>query len=110
MDIEKFTERSKGFIQAAQGLAQRESHQRLMPEHLLKVLLDDKEGLAANLIKAAGGDPDAALAAATAALERLPKVDGFGAGQGYLGPELARVLEQAEAIAKKCGDSFVTGD
>jgi ATP-dependent Clp protease ATP-binding subunit ClpB len=81
-----------------------------MPEHLLKVLLDDKEGLAANLIKAAGGDPAAALAAATAALERLPKVEGSGAGQVYLGPELARVLEQAEEIAKKSGDSFVTAE
>ncbi|HWK47115.1 MAG TPA: ATP-dependent chaperone ClpB [Stellaceae bacterium] len=110
MDIEKFTERSKGFLQAAQGLAQRLAHQRLMPEHLLKVLLDDKEGLAANLIRSAGADPAAALIAVDAALGKLPRVEGAGAGQIYMGPELARVLDQAEEIAKKAGDSFVTAE
>jgi ATP-dependent Clp protease ATP-binding subunit ClpB len=107
MDIEKFTERSKGFIQAAQGSALRRGHQRLMPDHLLKTLLDDKEGLAANLIRSAGGQPELALAAVEAALDKLPKVEGGGAGQVYLGPELARVLESAEELAKKAGDSFV---
>ena len=110
MDIEKFTERSKGFIQAAQGLALRRGHQRLMPEHLLKTLLDDKEGLAANLIRAAGGQPELALAATETALDKLPKVEGGGAGQVYLGPELARVLDNAEEQAKKAGDSFVAAE
>src|SRR5271156_1594053 len=110
MDIEKFTERSKGFIQAAQGLALRRGHQRLMPEHLLKTLLDDKEGLAANLIRAAGGQPELALAATETALDKLPKVEGGGAGQVYLGPELARVLDTAEEQAKKAGDSFVAAE
>ncbi|MGB8843957.1 MAG: ATP-dependent chaperone ClpB [Aliidongia sp.] len=110
MDIEKFTERSKGFIQAAQGLAVRRGHQRLMPDHLLKILLDDKEGLAANLIRSAGGQPELALVAVETALDKLPKVEGGGAGQVYLGPELARVLESAEAQAKKAGDSFVAAE
>src|SRR5271163_3549052 len=99
MDIEKFTERSKGFIQAAQGLAQRRGHQRLMPEHLLKVLLDDEEGLAANLIRATGGQPEVALSGVDAALDKLPRVDGAGAGQVFVGPELARVLDNAEEQA-----------
>ncbi|MEA2756947.1 MAG: ATP-dependent Clp protease ATP-binding subunit ClpB [Aliidongia sp.] len=107
MDIEKFTERSKGFIQAAQGLAVRRGHQRLMPDHLLKILLDDKEGLATNLIRSGGGQPERALAGVETALDKLPRVEGGGAGQVYLGPELARVLEDAEAQAKKAGDSFV---
>ncbi|HLZ64802.1 MAG TPA: ATP-dependent chaperone ClpB [Aliidongia sp.] len=110
MNIEKFTERSQGFIQAAQGLAQRRNHQRLMPEHLLKTLLDDNEGLAANLIRSAGGDPAAALRAVEAALDKLPRIEGSGAGQVYLGPELARVLDNAEEQAKKAGDSFVTAE
>ena len=110
MDIEKFTERSKGFIQAAQGLALRRGHQRLTPEHLLKTLLDDKEGLAANLIRAAGGQPELALAAVDTALGKLPTVEGAGAGQVYLSPELARVLENAEEQAKKAGDSFVAAE
>ena len=110
MNIEKFTERSQGFIQAAQGLAQRRNHQRLMPEHLLKILLDDKEGLAANLIRSAGGDPAAALRAVEATLDKLPRIEGAGAGQVYLGPELARALESAEEQAQKAGDSFVTAE
>jgi len=108
MDFEKYTERSRGFMQAAQGLALRGGHQQLTPEHFLKVLLDDKEGLAANLIRAAGGDPARALAAVDAELNKLPKVEGAGAGQVYLGRDLARVLEQAEQVARKAGDSFVT--
>ncbi len=110
MDIEKYTERSRGFIQAAQSLAQRSGHQRLTPEHLLKTLLDDREGLAANLIRAAGGDPAAALAATEAALAKQPKVDGAGAGQLYLAPETARLFESAEQIAGKAGDSYVTAE
>ena len=110
MNIEKFTERSQGFVQAAQGLAQRRNHQRLMPEHLLKILLDDKEGLAANLIRSAGGDPAAALRAVEATLDKLPRIEGAGAGQVYLGPELARALESAEEQAQKAGDSFVTAE
>jgi ATP-dependent Clp protease ATP-binding subunit ClpB len=110
MDQEKLTERSKGFLQSAQGLALRSGHQRLTPEHLLKILLDDEEGLAANLIRTAGGQPELALAAAEAALAKQPKVEGSGAGQVYLGPELARVLDSAEEQAKKAGDSFVTAE
>jgi len=108
MDIDKYTERSKGFIQSAQGLALRSGHQRLTPEHLLKVLLEDKEGLCANLIRAAGGDPQVVLSAVEAELGKQPRVEGSGAGQVYLTPEIARVFEQAEQIAQKAGDSFVT--
>ena len=108
MELEKYTERSKGFIQAAQNLALRSGHQRLVPEHLLKILLDDKEGLSANLIRAAGGNPQAALQAVETELNRQPKVEGSGAGQVYMSPELARLFEQAEKIAEKAGDSFVT--
>src|SRR5262244_1613649 len=108
MDIEKYTERSRGFIQAAQSLAQRSGHQRLTPEHILKVLLDDREGLCANLIRAAGGDPKQALTGVEAALAKLPTVEGGGAGQLYLAPETARLFDQAEKIAEKAGDSYVT--
>jgi ATP-dependent Clp protease ATP-binding subunit ClpB len=110
MDIEKYTERSRGFLQAAQTLAQRSGHQRLTPEHLLKVLLDDREGLAANLIRAAGGDPARALGATEAALAKLPRVEGEGAGQLYMATETARLFEQAEKLADKAGDSFVTAE
>src|ERR671921_611617 len=108
MDLEKYTERSKGFVQSAQNLALRSGHQRLTPEHLAKVLLEDKEGLCANLIKAAGGDPKIVLAQIEAELNKMPKVEGSGAGQVYLSPELARVCDQAEKIAEKAGDSYVT--
>jgi ATP-dependent Clp protease ATP-binding subunit ClpB len=110
MEFEKFTERSQGFVQAAQALALREGHQRLSPEHLLKALLDDREGLAAGLIRAAGGDPARALKAAEAELAKLPKVEGAGAGQVYLSPELARAFEQARQVAEKAGDSYVTAE
>ncbi len=110
MDIEKYTERSRGFIQAAQSLAQRSGHQRLTPEHILKILLDDREGLAANLIRASGGDPARALSGVEAALAKLPKVEGGGAGQLYLAPETARLFEAAEKIADKAGDSYVTAE
>ena len=108
MDLEKYTERSKGFVQSAQGMALRSGHQRLTPEHLAKVLLEDKEGLCANLIKAAGGDPKIVLAQVEAELNKQPKVEGSGAGQVYMSPELARVFDQAEKIAEKAGDSYVT--
>ncbi len=110
MQIEKYTSRSRGFLENAQGLALRSGHQRFTPEHLLKVLLDDEEGLAANLIRAAGGRPDQALAKTEEALAALPKVEGSGAGQVYLAPETARVLDQAEKLAEKAGDSFVTAE
>ncbi len=110
MDFEKYTERARGFVQAAQSLAQRRGHQQLLPLHLLKILLDDKEGLAAGLIKAAEGDHTAALSGAEAELERLPKVEGAGAGQVYLGADLARLFESAETLAQKAGDSFVTAE
>jgi len=106
MDFEKYTERAKGFVQAAQGLAQRRSHQQITPEHLLKVLIEDKEGLCANLIRAAGGEPRTVAAAVDAALERLPRVE--GGGQTYLAPETNRLFTEAEKIAEKAGDSFVT--
>src|SRR5947208_1535305 len=108
MELEKYTERSKGFVQSAQNLALRSGHQRLTPEHLLKVLLEDKEGLCANLIRAAGGDPQPVLLAVDAELNKQPKVEGSGAGQVYLSPELARVFDQAEKIAEKAGDRYVT--
>ncbi len=110
MDIEKFTERVRGFIQAAQTIAIREYHQRIAPEHLLKALLDDPEGAASGLIRAAGGDPVRAKAAVDAAVARIPKVSGPGAGQPMLTPELVRVLDSAQRAAEKAGDSFVAQD
>ena len=110
MDFEKYTERSRGFVQAAQTLAMRSGHQQLTPLHVLKVLLDDREGLAANLIRAAGGDPAGALRSVEADLAKLPKVEGAGAGQLYLTQETARLFEQAEQIAEKAGDSYVTAE
>jgi ATP-dependent Clp protease ATP-binding subunit ClpB len=105
MDTEKFTERARGFIQSAQGLALRSQHQAFKPEHLLKVLLDDEEGLSARLIRAAGGRPEEASRETELALARLPRVEG---GQMYLAPETARLFDSAQEIAKKAGDSFVT--
>ena len=110
MEFERYTERSSGFVQAAQALALTSGHQRFTPEHLLKVLLDDREGLAANLIAAAGGRPDQALEQTDTALEKLPKVEGSGAGQIYLAPETARVFEAAERLADKAGDGYVTAE
>ncbi|MEK0084443.1 ATP-dependent chaperone ClpB [Benzoatithermus flavus] len=108
MDFEKYTDRAKGFLQSAQGLALREGHQRFLPEHVLKVLLDDSEGMAANLIQAAGGNPKAAQKAVEDLLKKQPKVEGSGAGQLYMAPETARLFDSAQAIAKKAGDTFVT--
>jgi ATP-dependent Clp protease ATP-binding subunit ClpB len=106
MDLSKFTERSRGFIQAAQTIATRESHQRLAPEHLLKALMDDDQGLASNLIAAAGGQPGQVLQAVDLALGKMPKVTG-DAAQVYVDGATAKVLAEAEALAKKAGDSFV---
>ena len=109
MELEKYTERSKGFVQSAQNLALRSGHQRLTPEHLLKVLLDDKEGLCANLIRAAGGDPQPVLLAIDAELNKQPKVEGSGAGQVYLSPELARLFDQAESAPTAATSSTAAG-
>ena len=108
MDFEKFTDRARGFVQSAQSLALREGHQQFAPEHLLKVLLDDPEGLAAGLIDRSGGRSREALAEVEKALGALPKVSGSGAGQVYLAPALARVFDQAAKVAEKAGDSYVT--
>ena len=110
MEFDNFTERVRGFIQSAQTLALRSDHQQLTPPHLLKCLLDDTDGLAAGLINAAGGDAKQALSNTEAELKKLPKVEGTGAQQTYLAPETARLFEQAEEIAKKSGDSFVTAE
>ncbi len=106
MNLEKFTERSRGFLQAAQTIAGRDGHQRLAPEHLLKALMDDDQGLAANLIRRAGGEPQRVTEALETALRRLPKVQG-GDGQVYLDQATGRVLDEAEKLARKAGDSFV---
>lgn len=108
MNFDKYTERCRGFIEAAQTLAQREGHQRILPLHLLKVLLDDEEGLCSTLIKMAGGSPEKALEKTTEDLNRIARIGGGGAGQVFLAPETAKVFEIAEAEAKKAGDSFVT--
>ncbi len=106
MNLEKFTERSRGFIQAAQTIAIRENHQRLTPEHLLKALLDDDQGLAANLISKSGGDARRVVDAVELALSKIAKVTG-DAGQVYLDAATNKVLAEAETLAKKAGDSFV---
>jgi ATP-dependent Clp protease ATP-binding subunit ClpB len=106
MDFNKFTERSRGFIQAAQTIAMRESHQKLAPEHILKALLDDPEGLAANLIKRAGGDAARVTQANDLALGKIPQVSG-DAGQTYMDQQTGKVLDEAEKLAQKAGDSFV---
>src|SRR5579883_2652246 len=108
MNLEKYTERARGFIQSAQTLAIREGHQQFTPEHLLKVLLEDEQGLAAGLIDKAGGRSRDALQQTELALAKLPKVSGAGAGQIYLAPTTARVFDNAEKIAQKAGDSYVT--
>ncbi len=108
MNFEIYTERARGFVQSAQSLALREGNQQFTPEHLLKVLLDDPEGLCAGLITRSGGDPRIVLADTEAALKKLPKVQGSGAGQVYLAPAMARVFEAAEQAAKKAGDGYVT--
>src|SRR6201999_3249020 len=108
MNIEKYTERSRGFVQSAQSLAMRDGHQQFSTLHMLKVLLDDNEGLASGLIDRAGGNSRAILKATEDGLNKLPKVSGGGAGQVYLAPDLARAFDAAEKAAEKAGDSFVT--
>src|SRR5476649_1445153 len=108
MNFEKYTDRAKGFVQSAQSMAMREGHQQFAPEHLLKVLLDDPEGLAAGLIDRSGGNSRQALQAVETALNKIPKVSGGGSGQVYLAPQLARVFDAAEKAGEKAGDSFVT--
>ena len=108
MNFEKYTDRARGFVQSAQSLALREGHQQFAPEHLLKVLLDDPEGLAAGLIDRSGGRSRDVLNGVEAALRKRPKVEGGGAGQIYLEPALARVFDAAEKAGEKAGDSFVT--
>jgi ATP-dependent Clp protease ATP-binding subunit ClpB len=110
MDFEKYTDRARGFVQSAQSLAMREGHQQFAPEHLLKVLLDDPEGLAAGLIDRSGGNSRLALSETEAALKKRPKVEGSGAGQMYIDPALARVFDAAEKAAEKAGDSYVTAE
>ncbi len=110
MNIEKFTERARGFLQAAQTIAVRDFHQRLTPEHLLKALLYDEEGAAAGLLRAAGADPKAAQVAVDAEVARNPRVQGGGAGQPQATPELVRLLDAAERAAAKAGDEYVAQD
>ena len=108
MDFEKLSDRLKGFVQAAQTIAVRDGNPQITPEHLLKALLDDPEGMVSGLIARAGGNPKQALQRTEAALAKLPKVSGGGATQPQLSPALSRVLDQAEQMASKAGDSFVT--
>ena len=109
MQFENYTDRARGLVQAAQTIALREGHQQFTPEHVLKALLDDQEGLAANLIRAAGGQPDKALQLTDEALGKLPKVEG-GNGQIYMAAPTAKVFAAAEDIGKKAGDKFVTAE
>ena len=109
MDLEKLTERARGFLQAAQTIAVREHHQRIVPAHLLKALLDDEQGMAAGLIEAAGGDPKAARREVDALVAKVPAVTGSGATSAPgMDGDTIRILDQAEQVAKKSGDSFVT--
>ena len=108
MELEKFTDRARGMVQSAQSLALREGHQQFLPEHILKVLLDDEEGLAAGLIDRAGGNSRQILTQTELALAKCPKVQGSGAGQLYLAPTTARIFDNAKKIATKAGDSYVT--
>ena len=109
MDFEKLTDRARGFLQAAQTIAVREHHQRIAPAHLLKALLDDEQGMAAGLIEAAGGDPSAARREVDALVAKIPAVTGTGATQApALDGDTIRILDQAEQVAKKAGDQYVT--
>ena len=107
MDVEKFTDRARGFVQSAQSLATREGNQQFTSLHLLKVLLDDEEGLVSGLVERAGGSARMLLSVTETELVKLPKVTG-GSGQVYLASEAARLLSAAEKLAQKAGDSFVT--
>lgn len=109
MNFERYTDRAKGFIQSAQSLALRENHQQVTPDHLLKVLLDDPEGLASGLIQRAGGDSRVALQAVERSLAKKPKVTG-GSGGVYVAPETARLFDSVEKLADKASDKFVTAE
>src|ERR1051325_10940070 len=106
MNIEKYTDRARGFIQSAQSLALREGHQQFAPEHVLKVLLDDPEGLSAVLIDRSGGNSRQALSGVEAALGKMPKVSGSGSGQVYLAAATARLFDNAEKIAENAYDAL----
>ncbi len=108
MNLEKFSDRAKGFLQSAQTVAIRMNHQRIGSEHLLKALLEDEQGMAAGLIRTSGGQPQIAAQQIDIALARIPQVTGGGAGQAGLDGDAVRVLDQAEQLATKAGDSFVT--
>ncbi len=110
MQFEKYTERSRGLIQAGQTLASRSGHGQYTPEHILKVLLDDADGLAANLIRNAGGKPDQAKQGVEQALAKMASASGPGAGQLHLSQPLVKLFEQAEDLSKKAGDAFVTAE
>lgn len=110
MDFEKLTEKSKGFIQAAQTLAMRHGHQSIEPEHLLKVMLDDQDGLASKLLQAAGADPKRLRRDIETALAKLPVVEGPGAGHARISGDLVRIIDNALNLAEKSGDKYVTGE
>ena len=108
MNLEKFTDRAKGFLQAAQTVAIRLNHQRISPSHLLKALLDDEQGMAAQLIQRAGGNPGVAITEVDNALAKVPAVSGGGAqATPGLDNDAVRALDSAEQLAEKAGDSFV---
>jgi ATP-dependent Clp protease ATP-binding subunit ClpB len=108
MQIDKYTDRLKAIIQSGQSLALRQGHQQFTPMHLLMALLDDEDRLAASLIEASGGRPEALRQTVESELAKLPRVEGSGAGQIHMTPETARIFDQAEQAARKAGDSFVT--
>src|ERR671917_2361984 len=109
MNLEKFTDRARGFLQAAQTVAVRMNHQRIAPAHLLKALLEDEQGMAAGLIARAGGSAEAAVRETDEALAKVPAVSGSGANAApALDGEAIRVLDRAEQVAQKAGDSYVT--
>ncbi|MBO6036975.1 MAG: ATP-dependent chaperone ClpB [Acetobacter sp.] len=110
MNLDKFTERSRGFLQAAHTIALRDFNQKCTPEHLLKAMLDDQEGAASTLIRTAGGHPEAIKEKTEQALAKLPKVQGSGAGMPAASPELIRILDTVEQTAQQAGDSFVAQD
>ncbi|MEM7777007.1 MAG: ATP-dependent chaperone ClpB [Pseudomonadota bacterium] len=110
MEFDRYTDRAKGFVQAAQSLALRESHQQFRAEHMLKALLDDEQGFASDLISKAGGSADQVRQALDSALAKLPRVSGSGAGQLYIASDLARAFDAAPKIAERSGDSYVTAE
>src|SRR5579859_5557249 len=110
LDFANFTERARGILQGAQMEALAGRHQNVLPEHLLKALLEDSEGLAARIVRDAGGDPELLKTAAEERLERLPKLPGDGPFPVYMSPELAAVLQTAVETARASGDKFVTAE